>query len=425
MGAVLLVFAGAYIMTRTREPIEREPYVYSLAKTTITEISIRNREASVSFARSGDQWEMTSPASYAVDAQKMAIIEKFLTELPKKRVLRTEGDPSAYGLDKPEITVSFRTSDMSAHTLLVGNLAASKAQRYVKDPARPYVFLVDIGYVSQFGGTLSAYRAKNLFDIDLAAIAEIQLSKAGRPVVALLLRDGAWRISQPFSAAVNIVEMSELLVELRDLKAISYVEEQSPNLRALGFEPPSYSLDLRDAHGMKQTLEFGTTDPSGFLYLRRGRTDDITKLLASDIDFGRYEPGRLLGEAPFRESIDNVRRLIIRDGGTTTEFTVDSVSQPPVYTYRGRPVDAGIFVSFYVKCINLVALGYQPWTPSGEPQVTLVSDLRDGSRKTLELYIRDSKTYFMRLNSGAVRFYTDANQLDLVRRWMKKLTPAE
>ncbi len=423
---VLLVLAGAYIITRARAPIERAPYIYSLGKKTITEISIQNPEASVRFARSGEQWEMIFPASYRVDARKLAIIEKFLTELPMKRVLRKEeADSAAYGLDSPEITVSFRTSDRSMHVLLIGSLTASKAQRYVRDPSRPYVFLVDIGYVSQFGGTVSSYRVKNIFDIDLDAIAEIELFKAGHTVVGLLRQEDSWRISKPFSAAVNIVEMGKLLVSLRNLKAISYVEEQVPDLQRLGFDPPSYSLVLRDAHGRQQTLEFGGTDQGGFLYLRRGGSNDIIKLLASDIDFHGYQPDLLLGEAPFKESIDNVRRLTILDRGTTSEFTVDSASKPPVYTYLGQQVDGSTFITFYVKCINLVAIGYQPWIPSGKPEVTLVSDLKDGSRKILELYPRDAKTYFMRPNGGDVLFFAEADQVDLVRRWMKKVTRTE
>jgi hypothetical protein len=408
-------------------PIERAQYIYSLGKKTISEITIRNLECTVSFVRnSGGQWEMRLPAPYRADAQKLAIIEKFLTELPMKRVLRTgKAGSSAYGLDNPEISVDFRTSDGSARTLLIGGLTSSKAQRYVRDPSRPYVFLVDIGYVSQFEGTVSSYRVKTIFDIDLDSLSGIGLFKAGKPVVSLVLAADAWRISQPFSAAANPVEVNKLLVNLRNLKAIAYVEEQAPNLSKLGFAPPSFSLALRDAHGGRQTLDFGATDESGFLYMRRGGGTDIVKLLASDLDFRSFEPDMLLGEAPFKESINNVRRLIVKDRGTTTEFAVDSISQPPSYTYRNRQLDEGTFITFYVKCINLVAVGYQPWTPVGEPDVTLTSDLKDGSKKILELYPRDSKTYFLRPNGGGVLFFTDAKQVDLVRSWMKKLTQAK
>jgi len=71
---------------------------------------------------------------------------------------KLDADTSGYGLDDPEIVVTFETSEGSTHTLLVGDLTASKAQRYVMDPSRAYVFLVDIGYVSQFTGTVSSYR---------------------------------------------------------------------------------------------------------------------------------------------------------------------------------------------------------------------------------------------------------------------------
>ena len=381
----------------------------------------------MSFAKNGDgRWEMSLPQPYRVDAQKLAIIEQFLAELPMKRVLRTDkAGWSAYGLDHPEITIDFRTSDRSAHALLIGNLTTSKAQRYVGDPARPFVFLVDIGYVSQFTGTVSSYRVKTIFDIDLSSLSEIGLFKAGKAVVGLVLAGGAWRISKPFGAATNPVEMSEVLLSLRSLKAIAYVEEQAPNLAKLGFTPPSFSLVLRDAHGGRQTLDFGATDETGFLYMRRGSGADIVKLLASDLDFRSFEPEKLLGEAPFKESINNLRRLIIRDRGATTEFAVDSLSQPPDYSYRGRKLDEGTFISFYVKCINLVAVGHQPWTPAGEPEITLISELRDGSRKILQLYPRDAKTYFLRPNDGKVLFFTDAAQVALVRAWLKKLTQAE
>jgi hypothetical protein len=409
-----------YVLSRKLVPIERAPYIYALGGRTIAEVSIRNPDAAVSFVKSHGQWEMRYPASYRVDAAKLAIIEKFLIEMPIKRVI-TQEDPSSYGLENPEITLRFKASDGSRHTLLIGNLTPSKAQRYVQDPSRSYVFLVDIGYVSQFEGSVAAYRVKDIFDVDMASLNTIRLRKGLDAVIDLVRMDGEWRISKPFSAAVNNVAMNELLVRLRGLKAIDYVEEQSPDLKKLGFEPSVYSLTLRDDQNRLQTLEFGRTEEHGYLYMRRGSGNDIIKVLASDIDFQGFEPQEILGEAPFREKIDNVQRITIDDGGATIEFIVNSAAHPPAFRYRGALVNDGDFVTFYVKCINLVAEGYDPWIPKGAPAITLTSELKDGSRKTLALFVRDAKTYYMQANGGEVRFYAAAKQVSLVRTWMKKV----
>jgi hypothetical protein len=420
LGAVLLLLAAAYIVIRNTAPIERAPYIFATGDASVVELSIRNPETVVSFVKKNGAWEMSSPASYRVDTEKLSIIERFLLQMPVKRVMR-EGTTSAYGLETPEITVQFAMSNGSRHTLLVGNLTESKAQRFVRDPSRPFVFIVDIGSISQFEGSLAAYRLKQIFQVDMQSLNTVRLEKGRETIIELARKDEQWRIAAPFSAAVNVVELNELLVRLRELKAVDFVEGTAPDLEKLGLAPSAYTLTLRDDRNGMQTLQFGQTEANGFLSLRPAGGSDIMKVLASDIDFAGFQPQKLLGEAPLRDTIDNVRRIIVQEEGATAEFTVDSAAQPPAYTYRGARLDGGDFVTFYVKCINLVAQGYERWAPRGTAELVLTCELKDGSRKTLALFPRDPKTFYMQVNGGEVRFYTAAEQVALVRTWMKKL----
>jgi hypothetical protein len=268
---------------------------------------------------------------------------------------------------------------------------------------------------------VASYRIKDVFDVDIALLNTILLRKAGSVVIEVIREKGEWRILAPFNAATNNIAMNKILVSLRGLKAIDFVAEPDPDLKKLGFSPALFSLTLRDDQNRQQTLEFGRTDEHGILYMRRGKDIDIFKLLASDIDFHGYEPQEMLGEAPFREKIENIRKITIGDGGGLFVFTVDPVAYPPEYRYGDRSVNDGDFVSFYVRCINLVAVGYDPWIPNGAPAMTLVSEHKDGTRKSLALYVRNEKTYYMRANGGEVQFYVSADQVALVRERMKKV----
>jgi hypothetical protein len=396
--------------------------VYALGGRAITAISIRNPEGTVDFAKAGNAWTMSAPAPYRVDPAKLSIIEGFLTRLPFRRVMKqSQGDEARYGLAHPEIAVSFTLSDGTSRELLIGNLTTGLTQRYARDPSRPFVFLVDIGYVTQFEGTVSSYRIKDIFDVDIAGLNRIQLRTAKDLIIELTRENDDWRITAPFRAAVNAVAMNKVLVTLRGLKAVDYVGETAPDLGRLGFAPFTLSLAVRDHQDRQQSLEFGRTDEFGFLYMRRGSGIDIVKLLASDIDFHDFEPSMLLGEAPFRESIEHVRRLTIEEGGRTHVFSVDSSSQPPSYRYGDAPVDGGDFVALYVRCINLVAVGYDPRIPRSPPVMTLTSEMKDGTRKSLTLYARDEKTYSMQADGGTVQFYAAADQVELIRARLKKV----
>jgi len=101
--------------------------------------------------------------------------------------------------------------------------------------------------------------------------------------------------------------------------------------------------------------------------MRRGMGADIVKLLASDLDFTNTSRKGFWG-SPAAESINNVRRIAIVDKGSMTEFNIDSTAQPPSYTYLGRPVDGGDFISFYIKCINLVASATSPGVRGASPK---------------------------------------------------------
>lgn len=422
LGGVLLVLVTAYIFRGKLEPIESSRFVYTLGGKAITAVSIRNPKGSVEFVKVDAAWTMIAPASYRVDPQKLSIIEGFLTRLPFRRVMKEgRGDEARFGLDRPEIAVRFTLSDGTNRELLIGNLTAGMTQRYARDPSRPFVFLLDIGSVSQFEGTVSSYRVKDIYDIDIAGLDRIRLRTPVALVIELTRENDEWRISSPFRAAVNNVAMNKVMVTLRGLKAVDYLPEPAPDLGKLGLAPFTLSLGLRDTNGRQQTLEFGGTDGSGFLFMRRGSGADIVRLLASDIDFHDFEPSTLIGEAPFRESIEHVRRFTIEDGGTTSVFNVDSTSQPPSYKYGDAPVNGSDFVALYVRCINLVAVGYDPRTPAGAPVMTLTSEMKDGTRKSLALYVRDRETYSMKADGGVVQFYAAADQVELIRTRLKKV----
>lgn len=422
LGGVLLVLAAAYFIMQSILNPESSRKVYSLGNDDFKELYIKNANAEIRFSKSGGQWQIDYPAVYQVDQEKLSIIEKFLKDLPINRVIKQdEVDASAYGIDNPEITVTFKLNRGKEYTLLICNLTTDKAQRYVKDSSRPDIYIVDIGYISQFEGSVPSFRIKDIFTIDKKTINGVRLSDDKNTIVELNQADGQWRISQPFEAACNNVFVTEQLVGLRNLKAVDYVQDTAPDLKKFGLDPVMYTLTLTDASGNQEVMEFGNDDGGGLLYMRLGAKGDIIKVFADDAGLDGFDPIKLLGEVPLQENIDNVNSITILDAGEKYEFGVNSISIPPSYTYGGKLVNEGDFITFYVKCIGIAATGYEPWKPDGTPEITFIFQKKTGTETKLELYKRDDKTYYMSVDQDDARFYTSTEQIDLVRKWLDRV----
>src|SRR6185437_4621907 len=146
--------------------------------------------------RSANVWKITGPFEANALAES---VQRMTTELGAPKVESYKAheakDLAAYGLDKPDLTVTLKTKDGQEHTLLIGKPATEDGgSRFAKLEKKPAIL--------QISGALTTavdHKALDLLDTTLLHIAPAQLeriqAKSGDKSLTLEKKGDAWRVT--------------------------------------------------------------------------------------------------------------------------------------------------------------------------------------------------------------------------------------
>ena len=295
LALVAVVLGGVYVLlSRDTEPTTTG-FLYTFPSgDRLEEMRIVNQKGSVLLARKDGKWDITEPGAYRANQQKAGLMEDFLLALPIKRQL--EGAAPEYGFDDPQATIEMTSTSGIRKAFLVGNLTASKAQVYLKDKDSGRVFVSDLGSVTQFDGSLDAYRDKDIFSVDKNNIVEFSYFVDGEKQVTAKRTNGQdWQLTYPYEAPAREIEINEFLIGLRKWSAIMYPTREQLDYKGLGLDPPRQALEVVDAKGQKQRLELGA-EAEGLRFVRSGSEEDVAGIFAVRCEFlqpRRSRPGIL------------------------------------------------------------------------------------------------------------------------------------
>lgn len=405
---LFVILAATYFIMGQRAAPAGSKQLYRFSNDeSLQEIRVNNRFGAFTFNKEGDTWVITAPDRYRANQQKTGIMEEFLLNMPINRVLDQEIE--AYGFADPLATVTLVTSDGVEHTFDIGSRTSSQAQVYLRDKESGNILISDIGAVSQFDGSLTAYRDTDLFSTDLANVAQISYfdDQDKRITVA---RDGPqnWRLTYPYEAPARFIELNELVLGMNEWKAVGYPDE-GLDFAAMGLDQPLHTLEVTDKAGKEQRLEFGDTE-DGSIFVRIGGPQDIVKLFAIDVDFDPLAADKLLFYQPLRTTIDKVAKIEVEYPRQTVLFELDHATQPPLITANGTAVAYEDFLSFFIRYIGLSAGGHDPQSAAGSAEMTLTTTYNDGTTKRVSLLDRDTSTLFIEDEDETV-FYIDREKI--------------
>lgn len=416
IGALLILaasLAATYMHLITQETPGRIQKVFSIKEEIgITEIRVHNQYGNFSFHKENEEWRISGQENRRADQNRLQMMESILRDLQVTRVL-TEELPE-YGLQSPAIEIEFSTGNGKAYHLTVGNQTVSRAQVYAS-AGDQWIFLLDLGYLSPFDASAIAYRDKEIFTIDRNHIQGIAYQREGEPIIDLRKIDGQWQMVAPYQAGAREIEIQEFLVQLRDLKAVDQIDE-SVSLKELGMLPPEETLILTDASGKEQILEFGA-NAEPYRTMRRSLEGDLYTIYEMDLNLSKMTPDQLLFESPFKTSIDLVKKMEISFEDQNYVFTVNTDSDE--YIKNGELISRGDMVSIFMKYITILADGYEPFVPNGEPAGRLATTYTDGHVVEVLLYPREAGGYGMSMD-GDTRFYLEAERVEKLLLWAKK-----
>lgn len=413
LSMLAIVLIAAYLFVQNQETPSRIETVFTLQEDEeIVEIAIRNQFGEFDFLKTDGQWRMKSHDNSRSDQERLKMMADILAEMTVTRVL-TDAAPE-YGLENPFMEIAFRTSEGDRHELLVGNQTVSKAQYYASSKGK-FTYLLDMGYLTPFDASATAFWDKDIFTIDENQIQGITYYQQGKLVIDLKKTENQWQIIKPYQAGAREIEIQEFLVSLKRLQAVDQVDP-SASLSDLGLETPEESLVITDGFGRSQTLALGAKE-GPYRYMQRVEEQDLCLIYEIDMNLSGLTPDQLLFIPPFKTTIDQVNRIEIDVENSFYEFSIGADTDE--YSVNGVPIERGDLVSVFMKFITVMADGYDPFIPSGQPAGVMKMDLRNGESVQVDLYPREKGGYHMSFG-GENHFYVQSERIEKLLYWAEK-----
>ncbi|TCL58599.1 uncharacterized protein DUF4340 [Kineothrix alysoides] len=133
---LLIAMAAAYVGVKyynNNHEEEDEKVSYTVTHddaASVKSLSLANDNGELSFTKEGDIWYENSDKTVSIDAGALEDMIEAAVSITSEDVIENAADMSQYGLDEPEITVTYTTENAST-TLEIGDYNSSVSKYYV------------------------------------------------------------------------------------------------------------------------------------------------------------------------------------------------------------------------------------------------------------------------------------------------------
>jgi hypothetical protein len=162
-------------------------------------------------------------------------------------------DWAAYGLDKPErtvtVTVASNKDKTTEHQLALGK-EVDKGLRYARLDKQEEVAVLDAAVARGLASSYLDFVDHRILKFDLDSVAAMQRHTPGGDV-DLVKRDDSWRFASPTDKAADDPTVGEILEKLFRLRAERIAAYPAQDLAPYGLDKPAalFTLKLNDAQG--------------------------------------------------------------------------------------------------------------------------------------------------------------------------------
>lgn len=283
---------------------DSSPKILSLNQADVVEVHIgRKDQPGIDLARSqSGTWQITAPKPLPADQDSVSTMLSTLSSLNSERLLEEKaGDPAAYGLAAPALSVDVRGKDNKTQKLLVGDQTPAGNSYYAMLAGDPRLFTLAGYNKASLDKTANDFRDKRLLTEDFDKVSQIELinQKPDKKQDITFAREKeAWQILKPKPYRVDSFQMEDLIRTLREAKFETGAEDESGKLAAaFKSAAPVATAKVSGASGTQE------------LELRKEKEDYLAK---SSVVSGIYKVPASLG-ASLDKTLDDYRNKKLFD----------------------------------------------------------------------------------------------------------------
>jgi len=249
----------------------RDKRLWDINKANVTELTLVSRDGEqYKLAKPESRWVMLSPLRAAADKNAIDNVVDALVRVQAvgfvDAKLGKDIGPKVYGLDKPAWKITVATTEevkpgptttpsepaatqpastqptmkRTEYTLLIGDPSDMKAdQVYAKLGDQDWIVTLSRDTLKQLTPDLVAWREKKLVDLSSDKISKIEIDRPKEPLT-LVKKDDFWQLQlgNETTAAVDTLQVTQLLNTLAELQASNFVDQPSADLKTEGLDKP-------------------------------------------------------------------------------------------------------------------------------------------------------------------------------------------
>jgi hypothetical protein len=204
------------------------------------------------FAKVDGTWKLTAPTAAEAEQTDLDDFLNTLSTLRADELVAEKADLARYGLDKPELSWTFKLGDKEVLGLVVGNAEKSGLRRYAKLANGDIVFLLSPPMTTQ---ALKEYRSRTVWPpFDAAQVDGAKYTYEGAKPFTLEKVGDFWTAG---GKPVKGPRASETLDALARVKAERYMADKDADLTLYGLEPPYLTIEVQSRSGGPRMLHIG------------------------------------------------------------------------------------------------------------------------------------------------------------------------
>ncbi len=233
--AILLCGLGAYVyfveLPAERKKVETEAAEKQLipfGRQDITNLTLRSAGETIVLAAAQDdpkdhKWKIASPIQAEADPREVEGLLRALTLGKVARVVEEKpSDLAAYGLAHPSAVLTLKAGSRE-ETLSLGDSGPISSTLYAIRASDPKVLLTDLAAKDFLNKTVLTFRKKEVLPFEQNKVDRLRLTYPKHEIVLYRL-ENKWRIRAPIEAPADPPAVRTLLLKLKDLKALSFID---------------------------------------------------------------------------------------------------------------------------------------------------------------------------------------------------------
>lgn len=275
-GLVIFYFVAVHEKPGTKAWRERQKRLFDIDPDAVTKLEIEHGAERVVLEKQGDTWRLTAPLACRAAESAVRDLARDLDTLEFTDRFEPKKDAD-YGLEHPAARVTITAAGRS-HALRLGfQTALSAYEIYAAVDGRQPVYTVRKSILDALSKPANDWRDKDLLPLLRADVTAVTIDRTDSPTVALVRRDGDWRLTRPLQDAAAQDVVNDLLSSLDGLTVDTFVNDAPTDLATYGLDAPVLNVEVTQVKDGADTRTFA-------VLLGHALPDDKEKVYAKTAD---------------------------------------------------------------------------------------------------------------------------------------------